>query len=143
MAFLVEKGYGAVHSESYRIARHVLTQKLEIPNNSLKTVSIGRPTRIKGTADRDLPKEANGDHCQLWRKGGWGIALWHGTSLRASVSRKLLSTSKYLFSCIRYSVRDLPWVPFTRGEILPIIPQTRADLEIARRDLQNCLKDGV
>lgn len=55
--------------------------------------------------------------------------------------RKLLVTSKYLHRIIRYGVRNLPSVPFSRGEILPKILQTRADLPFARRNLQNGLKD--
>ena len=69
--------------------------------------------------------------------------LWRGTPMRTDAWRKILGSSKYLCRHIRYGIKDMPSVPFVKGEVLPPIPQTEADKIFAQSDLNNGLRENI
>lgn len=69
--------------------------------------------------------------------------LWRNTSLRLGAWRRLLKTSEYLCRFIQFGIRDMPSVPFSKGEILPAIPQTEEDKEFGLADLDDGIRMGV
>lgn len=51
--------------------------------------------------------------------------------------------SQYLFRFIKYGIRDMHTVPFTKGEVLPAIPQSAGDREFGLADIEAGLRAGV
>ena len=74
--------------------------------------------------DVDVVKEA---------VAGEGRPLWMGLASRADRWAAVLGASGYLTRAIKFGVRDMPSVPFTKGEILPQSPRRTRTASLLRR----------
>jgi hypothetical protein len=78
--------------------------------------------------------------------GPYGVAggepFWRRTALRADRWRDMGAT-EYEVRAIRFDILDLPSIPFTSAVVLPVIHQSREDLEFGRRDLGACCASGI
>lgn len=75
----------------------------------------------------------NSRDCPLWRKKSVGVKAW----------RNILKASPYLCQHIQFGIRNIPTVPFDKGEMLPAVPQTEEDRKFRLSDNESGLRDGV
>jgi hypothetical protein len=78
--------------------------------------------------------------------GPYGVAgrqpFRRQTALRADRWRDM-GAMEYKVRAIRFGIVDLPSIPFTSGVVLPVIPQSREDLEFGRCDLGAGCASGI
>lgn len=71
------------------------------------------------------------------------VPLWRRMLTRSATWSRSLSTSSYLTRQIKYSILDMPSVPFTEGIVLSIIPQTEENKEFARMDISEGISGKI
>lgn len=68
---------------------------------------------------------------------------WLMPSTRVGAWYRVFKASPYLFRQINYGLRDMPSVPFEKGEILPSVPQTEEDLQFRMSDIESGLREQL
>lgn len=75
--------------------------------------------------------------------GEWKDLLWRATARRADKWQSVLGASDYEVRMVRFGIRDMPTVPFTKGVVMGEIPQDERDLEFGLEELGTMVQSGM